>query len=192
MRQQTIDTMKNKTKYYILTILTFLFVSCGTDKKETVFHLKETINEDGDSYAEGIADLEPSIKKINKNFKRINSVVNWTSIDTLQLEEKAEFGDAKYYYQNGQLEKIITRNFGDTSQLLTEYYLLDRQLSFVYEKTYPIDDYWLKRSYFVNGNLIYNNQSRDCGAPCSPEYMTEEQKRIIPKFEKLIAKTKKK
>ncbi len=183
--------MKNKLKVLTLIFLAFLLVGCKTDTKQIKFYLKETYNEDGDTYGENLDEIGPLIKNINQNFKRINSITDWTSIDTLELFEKLMVGDIKYYYKSGRLEKIILRNFGDSSQLLTEYYLFDNQLSFVYEKSYPIDDYWLKRSYFLNGALIYNHQSGDCGAPCSPDFMLKEQKRIFSKYEKIIRQIKK-
>lgn len=54
--------------------------------------------------------------------------------------ESTEGGEAKYYYQKNKLEKIITRIFGESGQILTEYYLLNGQLSFVYEKTINTTD----------------------------------------------------
>ena len=68
-------------------------------------------------------------KQIRANFKRINSIANWTNIDTKELWETTEGGEAKYYYQNGQLEKIVTLQFGETLQQLTEYYLMNGQIT---------------------------------------------------------------
>lgn len=95
--------------------------------------LKETFNEEDLPANDYLTDR---LKPIRENFKRINSITNWTSIDTEELSESTEGGEAKFYYQNGQLEKIVTRHYGETFQLLTEYYLLNGQLSFVFEKLY--------------------------------------------------------
>ncbi|MBX3164180.1 MAG: hypothetical protein KF900_06830 [Bacteroidetes bacterium] len=173
--------------------------------------LKETFNEEDIPVNEY---WTAELKLIRQNFKRINSITNWTSIDTLQLSETAEGGEAKYYYQNGRLEKVITRYFGETGQLLTEYYLLNGQLSFVFEKSHEYnrpmyyDTTAMKenndteafdfekseikedRSYFENGSLIHKIESGDCGAPFATEYLLEEQKRIKADFDKLIKQKK--
>ena len=45
---------------------------------------------------------------IRNNFKRINSIKNWTVIDSVELEESTEGGQAKFYFANKQLQKIVT------------------------------------------------------------------------------------
>lgn len=124
--------------------------------------------------------------------------------------ESAEGGEAKYYYQKNKLEKIITRIFGESGQTLTEYYLLNGQLSFVYEKDYKYNrplyydtkamkenndteafdfdksEITENRSYFVNGKLIHILSSEDCGAPFSSDYIAEEQKSILSEYSKLL------
>ena len=87
-----------------------------------------------------INELEP----IRANFKRINSTTAWTGIDTVDLWESTEGGLARYYYSNDTLHKIIVRQFGETFQYLAEYYLLNAQLSFVFEKRleYNRPIYW--------------------------------------------------
>lgn len=128
----------------IINILVFLLLaSCGQStfaqtpvtnsfQSDTV-ELKETINEEDLPINDYLTD---KLKPIRENFKRINSITNWSSIKTLELWETTEGGEAKFYYQNGQLEKIVTQNFGEMGQSLTEYYLLDEKLSFVFEKWY--------------------------------------------------------
>ena len=110
----------------------------------------------------------------------------------------------------------MTRHYGDSFQLLTEYYLLNGQLSFVFEKRrkYNRPLYYDKsamrenndteafdfnqseiiedRSYFENGKLLHQINNQDCGAPFADDYLLEEQKRIKTYFEKLIDQTKKK
>jgi len=154
--------------------------------------------------------LAERLKPIRQNFKDINSITNWTSIDTQNLWLTTEGGKAKFYYENENLTKIITRQYGETFQKLTEYYLLNGKLSFVFEKSYkynrPIyyDSTEMKenndketfdfekseiqedRSYFEEGKLIRKIESGDCGAPFASEYLLAEQKRIKDNFEKLI------
>ena len=153
--------------------------------------------------------LTDKLKPIRENFKRINSIEKWHFIKQRDLFESAEGGEAKYYYQKNKLEKIITRIFGESGQTLTEYYLLNEQLSFVYEKDYKYNrplyydtkamkenndteafdfdksEITENRSYFVNGKLVHILNIEDCGAPFSSDYIAEEQKSILGEYLKL-------
>lgn len=219
-----------KQTIYIWTFL--LVASCGQPKSEQAastvsdtitannnlvttdtVELKETFNEEDLPVNEYLTDR---LKPIRANFKRINSITNWTSIETEELSESTEGGEAKIYYQNGQLEKIVTRHYGETFQLLTEYYLMNGQLSFVFEKRHKYNrplyydikamkenndteafdfdksEIIEKRSYFENGKLLHQINNQDCGSPFANDYLLEEQKRIKTYFDKLIRQTKKK
>lgn len=154
--------------------------------------------------------LTDKLKPIRDNFKRINSIEKWSVIKQQDLFESAEGGEAKYYYQKNKLEKIITRIFGESGQTLTEYYLLNGQLSFVYEKNYKYNrplyydtkamkenndteafdfdksEITENRGYFVNGKLIHILNSEDCGAPFSSDYIAEEEKSILSEYSQLL------
>lgn len=220
--------MKNKLTYYILPLLIFLSIGCGTDnKKDTqtntvstsvladslqrdIFEMKETFNQEDIPVNEY---LTYRLKPIRANFKRINSITNWTSIVTEELSESTEGGEAKIYYQNGQLEKTVARHYGETFQLLIEYYFLNGQLSFVFEKRYKYNRHLYydttamrenndteafdfdkseiieDRSYFENGKLLHKVSNQDYGLPFADDYLLEEQKRIKADFDKLIGQT---
>jgi hypothetical protein len=212
--------------YYILSFSILLFIGCGVDNNNAVtkdsstistsksdslqrdtFQLRETFNEEDLPVNEYLTE---ELKPIRANFKRINSISNWTNIKTKDIWETTEGGEAKFYYVNGQLEKITTHHFGETFQKLTEYYLLKGELSFVFEKTYeynrPIyqDSTAMKemkdtetfklekseivedRSYFNNRKLIHQISSQDCGSSFADSYLIKEQKRIQTDFAKLI------
>lgn len=94
--------------------------------------LKESINQEDTIDITQTAD---SLLPIRENFKRINSITRWTHIDTIELSESGEGGSARFYFSDQQLQKIIAQQFGETFQQLTEYYLLNGKLSFVFEKT---------------------------------------------------------
>ncbi len=169
--------------------------------------LKESHNQDDIILNEYLTER---LKPIRKNFKRINSITKWTSTNKKELTETTDFGEATFYYSNRGLEKIITLQFGETFQQLSEYYLLNGKLSFVFEKSYKynrpmyydttamnenndteafefekseiIED----RSYFDKGKLIHQISNQDCGSPFTEEYLFEEQKRIMAYFDKLI------
>ena len=200
--------MKNKLTFYTFTFGALIFFGCGTDnnkkittidnietsvkvdslKRDTV-ELKETFNQEDLPVNEYLTE---KLKPIRANFKRINSIAKWTIIKTKDIWETTEGGEAKFYYLNGQLEKITTRHFGETFQLLAEYYLLKGQLSFVFEKSYKynrpfyhnskamndtetfdfekseiIED----RSYFDKEKLLHQLNNQDCGSPFAVDYL---------------------
>lgn len=176
--------------------------------------IKESLNEDDMDTNEY---LKNRLKHIQVNFKRINSITKWTSIKKKSIEgESAEGGEATYYYKNKRLEKIMARHYGETGQVLIEYYLLNGNLSFVFEKDYkynrPLfyDEKAMKenndteafdfekseitetRNYFEKGSLIHIVNSQDCGAPFSGKYMNEEDKRMKDDFKRLLRLEKEK
>lgn len=179
-----------------------------TDKVELkeCSHEEDVINNDY---------LKEELVSIRQNFKRINSIDKWESISTKELWESTEGGQVNYYYGKQGLEKIVARQFGETGQVLIEYYLLKDKLSFVFQKSYrynrplfydsasmkmnddnQVFDFELSeiiedRSYFKNGKLLHQINSQDCGAPFSDEYLQDEQKRLMIEFEKLIVLSKK-
>ena len=151
-----------------------------------------------------------SLAVIRANFKRINSISNWTVIDTTDLWESTEGGEARFYYSNGRLEKIIAQLLGETYQQLIEYYLLDGKLSFVFEKTLrynrPIyydsaatkasedtEAFDIKKStvmesrnYFKNEKLIYQVHTPAVDPAEGEDHLLTEEERIKTAFKKLI------
>lgn len=155
--------------------------------------------------------LTDRLKPIRANFKRINSITKWSSITKRDIEgESTEGGEAVFYEQKGRLEKISARLYGEMGQVLTEYYLLNGNLSFVFEKIYTYNRplyYDVKamkenndtetfdfkkseieenRNYFEKEKLLHVTNSLDCGAPFSSDYIEGEQKRISETFQKLL------
>ena len=147
--------------------------------------------------------LTKRLKPIRENFKRINAITNWSKVDT------TDPGNARLYYYNGKMEKIIASYWGETYQQIDEYYLLNGNLSFVFEKTYrynrPIyyDSAAMKaaqdtvgfdfdkstiieaRSYFENGRLFYRLNNKNNTSAITAGYLLQEQKRILADFERL-------
>ena len=168
-------------------------------------------------YADNLQDstadksLSDKLELIRENFKRINSTTNWTSIDTKSLWESPEGGEIKYYYQNDQLEKIVTIHYGETVRQVTEYYLLNGQLSFAYSKLYRYnrpfyyDEDAMKmnndteaydpsktiinenRSYIENGKQIYFISDQDESSRFSGESQLREFEWVKASFERYIA-----
>ena len=201
---QQSDT-SSKTELNKSRVDTIVKSSIATLYKDTVV-LKETYNEEDVIVNEY---LTKRLNPIRKNFKRINSITNWTSSNKKDLWESTEGGEATFYYSNGVLEKIVVKIFGETFQQLSEYYLLKGKLSFVFEKSYKYNrpmyydsivmkenkdteafDFEMSeiiedRSYFENSKLIHQLNSQDCGSPFADDYLLEEQKRIQINFDKL-------
>lgn len=214
-------------KYFLYTILTAMAVTgwssaearpIRTDswplpaylKKERsdTIKIQESFNEEDKSMNEF---LEDRLKPIRQNFKRINSITKWNSVKKKDIEgESAEGGEAVFYEQKGRLEKVTARLYGEMGQVLTEYYLLNGKLSFVFEKIYtynrPLfyDNKAMKenhdteafdfkkseieenRGYFEKGKLIHVMNSLDCGAPFSRDYIDGEEKRFSESFQNLL------
>lgn len=216
--------MKNKYLYSLFILLiTFYFSYAGgfpdtssdvSLKKVDTVRIKESLNEEDIDANEYLKDR---LKPIQSNFKRINSITQWTSVRKKSIEgESAEGGEATYYYKNNRLEKVIARHYGEMGQILIEYYLMNEKLSFVFEKDYKYNRplfYDVKamkenndteafdfekseitetRNYFEKGNLIHIVNSQDCGAPFSGDYMREEDKRMKDDFKRLLKLEKEK
>ena len=128
----------------------------------------------------------------------------------MELQVSTEGGEAVYYYQDGKLEKIITTAYGETYRLLSEYYLPDGKISFVYEKhlkynrpfyydstamkgNLDTETFDLKkselievRSYFEKGKLLHQISNQDCGSPFADDFLLAEQKRILQDYNRLV------
>lgn len=220
--------MQQTLSYLFTAVLTAFLMACGSrvsneaHSTEQAIHaghslprdttrLKETLNQDDVIINEYLAGR---LKPIRENFKRINSITTWDSINNRELAESTEGGEAKYYYRQGKLEKIVTRHFGETFQKLTEYYLLNGQLSFVFEKVHKYnrpmyyDSAAMKenadseafdfeksfiiegRSYFDKGEMIHQVNNQDGGSPFAVDYLIEQQNRLLTDFRLLMKDSK--
>ena len=91
---------------YIFALMTFISINYpAADKENTASSFLYTDNLQDSTVSKSLSD---KLNLIRENFKRINSTTNWTSIVTKSLWESPEGGEIKYYYQNDQLEKIVT------------------------------------------------------------------------------------
>ena len=180
----------------------------STIRKKDTARIKASFNEED---IEANEYLKKRLKPIQANFKRINSITKWTVVKKKDIEgESAEGGEATYYFKNNRLEKVMARHYGETGQVLTEYYLMNGKLSFVFEKDYKYNRplfYDVKamkenndteafdfekseiietRNYFENGSLLHIVNSQDCGAPFSGDYMREQDKSLKDDFKRLL------
>lgn len=152
-----------------------------------------------------ISELEP----IRENFKRITSINSWEQVIEVELTASTEGGFARIYKGNDGMEKLVVRHFGEMFQSITEYFILDYELSFVLERALeynrPIyydsmamvemgDSEFFDpkkanleehRSYFLNGELAHQLYNKDCGNPFDALYIDEENTRIWSAFVEL-------
>lgn len=179
-----------------------------TTKAQDTVKTGETFNEKDTTGSKG---LKNRIKPIQANFKRINSMTKWTSVKKKDIEgESAEGGEATFYYTDKGLEKVIARHYGEMGQMLIEYYLMNGQLSFVFEKEYrynrPLfyDSKAMKenndkeafdfnksevittRNYFENGNIIMISNTTGRGFNIGADYPSEQEKSLTESFKKLL------
>ncbi|WP_426480427.1 hypothetical protein [Chryseobacterium sp. R2ACT005] len=205
--------MKNRFLYGVFIALISMdsyaqsSVFFTTKAKDTV-RINETFNETDPTDSK---NLQTRLKPIQANFKRINSMTNWTSVQKKNIEgESAEGGEATFYYTDKRLEKVIARHYGEMGQVLIEYYLLNGQLSFVFEKEYrynrPLfydakamkenndtEAFDLKKSkitmtrnYFEKGNIILINTTTGRESNISADYPAEQEKSITEDFKRLL------
>jgi hypothetical protein len=216
--------------YFIIVLLIFFSLGCDDNKNGPAIKSDDSITVSADTTQNRKIILKESndeedlptneylsetLLPIRANFKRINSISNWSSIEERELWASTEGGEAKFFFKNENLEKVVTRHFGETFQLLVEYYLFNGELSFVFEKTYrfnrPIyfDSTAMKesddtevfdmsksaieenRNYFKKGKLLHQINNQDCGSPFADDYLTKEEERIITDFQKLMVLLKK-
>ena len=159
--------------------------------------------------------LGERLKPIRANFKRINEITEWTSVDKRKLNQSTEGGAATYYFLQDTLLKVVVIHFGETGKNIQEFYTRNGQISFVFEKqyqynrpitwdstamqenndteTFDIDQSEIieDRSYFENGDLIRQINNQDCGSPFAEDFLKEEQVRLKTEFEKLKERLKK-
>ena len=223
MASLTDRTMKRKFEKIILGIILISLPNCESktqnennnsdkiiaNKKSIIednFKITESKNENDNSINEY---LDEKLKPIRENFKKLNSIQygNWSNVETKYLEGSNEGGEVTYYSWNEKLDKIITKEFGETYQVLTEYYLIENKLSFVFQKglkynrsiwknkpessdkeVFDIDksDIIEKRSYFENGKLIYQINNEDNASPMSNKILNDEQAEIETNFKRVL------
>lgn len=182
--------------YYILTFfVSFAIFSCNS----SVSNNAETkvISENQSSSS---SDFDDKMEAIRANFKRINSIKNWTVVDSVELYNSTEGGQAKFYFANKKLQKVEAIYYGETGKSVVEYYLLDSKLSFVFRKDFrynrPI--YWSEsndekfdldkskitetRSYFYKDSLFEQIKSTENKKETLMNNLEKEQESIKKDF----------
>ena len=124
---------------------------------------------------------------IRPNFQRINNTKHWAWTEEKETWELSlEGAIITCYYSDSGLEKIVAKIYGESYNSVIEYYLLNGQLSFVYDKTqkytkspYEDDfdskkDFTLKeRRWYLKDNTCFRGIG-DNGQLLTPAEMEEE------------------
>jgi len=169
--------------------------------------LQETLGEKDTTEID--ENLLQKLQPIRENFESINSKNEWDSVVVKKMLIDDRNVRARLFYSEGEIEKIVIRHSVEDHQELTEFYLLNGELSFVYEKEYwylqyyKLDEYDEKKqkkekysialessnetkSYFENGILIYKWDKEDCCDPFPKFHLMNEEERITDIFNKII------
>jgi hypothetical protein len=213
--------MKTKIQNFLLGVILFSLTSCETKTQSKNKNLtKIKVSKTSKLITKGkyqvdipVNDsLTKILKPIRENFRRLNSIEygNWSSVVTKEMERTTEGGEVTFYHWNADLDKIVTKEYGETFQVSTEYYFLNGNISFVFQKTFkynrPIyqDSSVMKemndnevfnlskskiteeRFYFENEKLILQLSSKNNLPPLTVEYLKEEQKRILTKLNRIL------
>ena len=209
----------------IVMVISTTFCHCSENKLQqkeaTITAPLTTLVKEDTAINHGLTlDLEyekyprEKLKPIIIKFLSINASNNWDSIKTVDLYGSSEGGEATFYFKDKQIQKAISKYYGETGREIKEYYLNNDSLIFVYETTYkynrPIyfdsskmvetkdtaafemDETAVveERSYFINARLVHQSNNQDCGSPFEESYLKEEQARIKNEFQSLKRRLK--
>lgn len=81
------------------------------------------------------SNIEGKITQIRKDFASTNAVKNYVIKEVEDSEQSTDGGVVKYYFQNGVVKKIVAEHFGESWNSLTEYYVKNGKVYFIFDKT---------------------------------------------------------
>lgn len=101
--------------------------------------------------------VENIVKEIRQDFTRINNTKKWVSVKEYALPDDADGNIVGYISSNNNIEKVVVTQMASTGKKITEYYLKNAHLVFVYEKEYEYNRpyYWDKKMMQENGDTEY-------------------------------------
>jgi len=80
------------------------------------------------------SNIEGKITQIRKEFASTNAMKNYVIKEVEDSEQSTDGGVAKYYLQNGIVKKIVVEHFGESWNSLTEYYVKNGKVYFIFDK----------------------------------------------------------
>ena len=114
----------------------------------------------------GASNIEGKITQIRKDFTNTNAVKNYVIKEVEDSEQSTDGGVVKYYFQNGVVKKIVAEYFGESGNNLTEYYIKNGKVYFIFDKTekynvpYYVDSKWYKENEIKNGEIFDKRKSK--------------------------------
>ena len=114
----------------------------------------------------GASDIEGKIAQIREDFSSTNAVKNYVIKEVEDSEQSTDSGVVKYYLQDGVVKKIVAEYFGESGNNLTEYYIKNGKVYFIFDKTekynvpYYVDSKWYKENEIKNGEVFDKRKSK--------------------------------
>ena len=114
----------------------------------------------------GASDIEGKIAQIREDFSSTNAVKNYVIKEVEDSEQSTDSGVVKYYLQDGVVKKIVAEYFGESGNNLTEYYIKNGKVYFIFDKTekynvlYYVDSKWYKENEIKNGEIFDKRKSK--------------------------------
>ena len=114
----------------------------------------------------GAQDIEGKIAQIRKDFSSTNAVKNYVIKEVEDSDQSTDSGVVKYYLQDGVVKKIVAEYFGESGNNLTEYYIKNGKVYFIFDKTekynvpYYVDSKWYKENEIKNGEIFDKRKSK--------------------------------
>ena len=136
----------------------------------------------------GASNIEGKIAQIRKDFESTNAVKNYVIKEVEDSEQSTDGGVVKYYLQNGIVKKIVVEHFGESWNSLTEYYVKNGKVYFIFDKSekynvpyYYVDSKWYKENKLKNGEVFDKRKSKFS----EQRYYFDENKKIVENGQKL-------
>ena len=113
----------------------------------------------------GASNIEGKITQIRKDFTNTNAVKNYVIKEVEDSEQSTDGGVVKYYFQNGVVKKIVAEHFGESWNSLTEYYVKNGKVYFIFNRTekynvpYYINADWYRENDVEIGEVFDSKKS---------------------------------
>ena len=114
----------------------------------------------------GASNIEGKIAQIRKEFASTNAMKNYVIKEVEDPEQSTDGGIVKYFSQNGIVKKIVVEHFGESWNSLTEYYVKNGKVYFIFDKTekynvpYYVNADWYKRDNMKVGEVFDSRKSK--------------------------------
>ena len=114
----------------------------------------------------GNINVESKIDQIRKDYASTNAIKNYIVKEIEDDEQSIEGGVIRYYFQNGIVKKIVVEHYGESWNGLTEYYIKNGKVYFIFDKTekynvpYYVNADWYKRDNMKVGEVFDSRKSK--------------------------------